>query len=84
MTKISTSPSKMTAEEYKEYQGGITGHFQSWIYCQKLYNDSNRRVLQVERDFKEFLLNAEDREAENTDLLGDYDFDGDLEAYLTM
>ena len=80
----STSPSNMTAEEYKEYQGGITGHFQSWIYCQKLYNDSNNRVREVERDFKEYLRNAGEREAENTDLLGDYEFDGDLEAYLTM
>ena len=84
MTKISVNPSAMTAEEYREYQGGITGHFQSWIYCHKLYNDSNNRVLEVERDFKEYLRNAGEREAENIDLLGDYDFDSEIDAYLTM
>lgn len=72
-------PRDMTAAEYKEYQGGITGYMQSYIYCRKIFDESNERLKQAKQAFNNYLiLLAED--AVNDDPFGEYELEDCIET----
>lgn len=74
-----TAPKDMTAEQYKEYQGGITGYMQSIIYCRKIFNESNNRLKLLKRSYQEYLILLAD-EAVNEDTFGEYELDDDYSS----
>lgn len=80
MTKIIENPKDMTAEQYKEYQGGeITGYLQSYIYCRKIFDESNERIKQAKQAFNNYLILLAD-EAVNKDTFGEYKLEDDYNS----
>lgn len=76
-------PKDMTAAEYKKYQGGITGYLQSYIYCRKVFDESNERIKQAKQAFNNYLvLLAED--ATNDDPFGEYELEDDYNSEIEI
>lgn len=83
-------PRDMTAAEYKEYQGGITGYMQSIIYCRKVFKESNNRLALLKQSYQEYLILLAE-EAVNNDPFGEYELEDcvetetdEIEAYSNM
>lgn len=83
-------PRDMSADQYREYQGGITGYLQSYVYCRKVFQESNNRIALLKQSYQEYLiLLAED--AVNKDPFGEYEIEDcidpeidEIEAYRSM
>jgi len=88
---IHAAPKDMTAEQYRTYQGGeITGYLQSYVYCRKIFDESNERLKQAKQSFHNY-LNLLAEEGVNNDPFGEYEIEDcidteteEIEAYSGM